>query len=136
MEKLGKYLQGYVKIRLESSMPERFLSLCVHNQIPLWNLKNKDLYYEMEISVRNYFRLNAFRRKTQSKILLLEKHGLPFFFKKIKRERLFFLVFFLEFFCYMFALCLSGTYKFMEIISTPRRRCWRRWKLFRSETEP
>ena len=24
MEKLGKYLQGYVKIRLESSMPERF----------------------------------------------------------------------------------------------------------------
>lgn len=95
MEKLGKYLQGYVKIRLESSMPERFLSLCVHNQIPLWNLKNKDLYYEMEISVRNYFRLNAFRRKTQSKILLLEKHGLPFFFQKNKKRKAFFLGFFL-----------------------------------------
>ena len=65
------------------------------NQISLWNLKNKDLYYEMEISVRNYFRLNAFRRKTQSNILLLEKHGLPFFFQKNKKRKAFFLGFFL-----------------------------------------
>lgn len=91
MGKLGKYLQGYVKIRLESPMPERFLSLCVHNQISLWNLKNTGLYYEMELSVKDYFQINSFRRKTQSRILLLEKHGLPFFFQKNKKRKAFFL---------------------------------------------
>lgn len=95
MGKLRKYLQGYVKIRLESPMPERFLSLCVHNQILIWNLKNTDLYYEMELSVKDYFQINAFRRKTQSRILLLEKHGLPFFFQKNKKRKAFFLGIFL-----------------------------------------
>lgn len=85
------FVQGYVKIRLESSMPERFLSLCVHNQIPLWNLKNNDLYYEMELHAKDFFRLDSFRRKTGSRIVLLEKHGLPFFFHKNRKRKAFFL---------------------------------------------
>ena len=80
-------MKGYVKIRLESPMPERFLSLCVHNQIPVSNLKNNGIYYEMELSVKDFFRINNFRRKTQSRIVLLEKHGLPFFFYRKKKEK-------------------------------------------------
>ena len=45
IERIPGYLKGYVKIRLESPMPERFLSLCVHNQIPVSNLKNNGIYY-------------------------------------------------------------------------------------------
>lgn len=93
IERIPKYVRGYVKIRLESSMPERFLSLCVHNQIPVWNLKNNGIYYEMELSVKDFFRLNAFRRKTGSRIVLLEKHGLPFFFQKNQKRKAFFLGF-------------------------------------------
>ena len=78
IEKIPKYVRGYVRIRLESPMPERFLSLCVHHQIPVRNLKNNGMYYEMELSVKDFFRINTFRRKTQSRIFLLEKHGLPF----------------------------------------------------------
>lgn len=95
VEKIPKYVNGYVKIRLESPMPERFLSLCVHNQIPVWNLKNSGLYYEMELSVGDFFRLNTFRRKTQSRIILLEKHGLPFFFQRNQKRKAFFLGFLL-----------------------------------------
>lgn len=84
-------MRGYVKIRLESSMPERFLSLCVHNQIPLRNLKNKEFYYEMELSVKDFFRLQSFRRKTHSRIVLLEKHGMPFFFQRNQKRKAFFL---------------------------------------------
>lgn len=91
MEQIPRFVKGYVKIRLESPMPERFLSLCVHNQIPVWNLKNRDLYYEMELSVKDFFRLNPFRRKTQSRIILLEKHGMPFFFQKNQKRKAFFL---------------------------------------------
>lgn len=91
IEKLPHYLKGYVKIRLESPMPERFLSLCVHNGIPVWNLRNHQLYYEMELSVPDFFRLNAFRRKTASKIVVLEKHGLPFFLQRSRKRKAFFL---------------------------------------------
>lgn len=91
IEKLPQFIRGYVKIRLESPMPERFLSLCVHNQIPVWNLKNRDLYYEMELSAKDFFRLNAFRRKTRSRIVLLEKHGMPFFFQRNQKRKAFFL---------------------------------------------
>lgn len=72
-------------------MPERFLSLCVHNQIPVWNLKNKNLYYEMELSVKDFFRLKTFRQKTGSRIVLLEKHGMPFFFQRNQKRKAFFL---------------------------------------------
>lgn len=91
IERIPGYLKGYVKIRLESPMPERFLSLCVHNQIPVSNLKNNGIYYEMELSVKDFFRINNFRRKTQSRIVLLEKHGLPFFFYRKKKRKAFFL---------------------------------------------
>lgn len=91
IEKIPHYMKGYVRIRLESAMPERFLSLCVHNQIPVWNLRNHDLYYEMNVSVKDYFRLNTFRRKTQSRIILLEKHGMPFFFQRNQKRKAFFL---------------------------------------------
>lgn len=101
IEKIPKYVRGYVRIRLESPMPERFLSLCVHNQIPVRNLKNNGMYYEMEISVKDFFRINTFRRKTQSRIFLLEKHGLPFFFHRNKKRKAFFLG---------FLICLSLLY--------------------------
>lgn len=91
IEKLPQFVNGYVKIRLESSMPERFLSLCVHNQIPVWNLKNRDIYYEMELSAKDFLRLSPFRRKTQSRIILLEKHGMPFFFQRNQKRKAFFL---------------------------------------------
>lgn len=106
LKKIPRFWKGYVKIRLESGMPERFLSLCAHHRILLWNLKNKDLYYEMELSVRDFFRLKPLRKKTGSRIVLLEKHGLPFFFQKNQKRKAFFLGFFLGaallFFCSLF----------------------------------
>lgn len=86
-EKIPRYLKGYVKIRLESPMPERFLDICVRNRISLWNLKNHQMYYEMELLLSDYFRLAQFRRKTFSRIHLLERHGLPFLLRKILRQK-------------------------------------------------
>lgn len=93
IERIPQYIKGYVKIKLISPMPERFLSLCVHNRIPVWNLisKQSEYEFEMELSVRDFFRLNNFRRKTHSKIILLEKHGLPFFFQRNQKRKAFFL---------------------------------------------
>lgn len=88
---LSKYVKGYIKIRLESSMPERFISLCAKNQIELWNLNYEDLYYTCELHAKDFFRIAPFRRKTASHITVLEKHGLPFFFQFALKRKAFFL---------------------------------------------
>ncbi len=86
-----RYLHGYVKIRFQSSMPERFIRLCLANQMDLWNVVRQGEYYECELSVKNFFRLAPFRRKTSAHITILEKHGLPFFFQFVKKRKAFFL---------------------------------------------
>ena len=87
---LRKYLRGYVKIRVEGYSPERFLNLCNVNGILLWGVENQNNIYEMCISIRDYKKLRPFARKTRTKIILLEKHGLPFFLHKFRKRKIFF----------------------------------------------
>ncbi len=88
--KLLKYLRGYVKIRVEGYSPERFLNLCNANQILLWGVENHELTYEMFVSIKDYKKMRPFARKTRTKIILLEKHGLPFFLHKFRKRKMFF----------------------------------------------
>ena len=88
--RLFKYLKGYVKIRVEGYSPERFLNLCNANGILLWQVEKKAQYYVMCISVKDYKRLRPFVRKTGTKIILLEKHGLPFFLYRFRKRKMFF----------------------------------------------
>lgn len=88
--RLMKYLRGYVKIKVEGYSPERFLNLCNVHQILLWGVENKGLAYEMYVSVRDYKKMRPLVRKTRTKIILLEKHGLPFFLHKFRKRKMFF----------------------------------------------
>lgn len=87
--KIAKYKDGFVKVRLESSCPERFFRLCALNDLLLWNIIYKESSYEFELSAQDFFRLQPFRRKTNAKIKIMEKHGMPFFFKKNKKRKAF-----------------------------------------------
>ena len=98
MDSIKKYIRGYVRIRLESPAPDRFFSLCVHNRIPLRNLTQEASFYEMELSVRDFLRLGRFRRKTDARIHILSKNGLPFFLLHARKRKAFFLGIFLGFF--------------------------------------
>ena len=97
MDSIKKYIRGYVRIRLESPAPDRFFSLCVHNRIPLRNLTQEASFYEMELSARDFLRLGRFRRKTDARIHILSKNGLPFFLLHARKRKAFFLGIFLSF---------------------------------------
>ena len=87
---LRKYLSGYVRVRVEGYSPERFFNLCNANGILIWGVEIHEQTYEMFVSVKDYRKLRPFVRKTRTKIILLEKHGLPFFLYHFRKRKVFF----------------------------------------------
>lgn len=88
--RLLKYIRGYVKIRVEGYSPERFLNLCSVHHILLWGVENEALVYEMYLSVRDFKKLRPLVQKTGTKVSLIGKYGLPFFFHKFRGRKIFF----------------------------------------------
>lgn len=124
MDSIKKYIRGYVRIRLESPAPDRFFSLCVHNRIPLRNLTQEASFYEMELSARDFLRLGRFRRKTDARIHILSKNGLPFFLLHARKRKAFFLGIFLGFFCYLYVPFVSGIFRSLETVIIPHLFSW------------
>ncbi len=86
---LLKFLKGYVLIRLSGYSPERFLNLCSHHGIILWGLRSVGAEYEMCISVSGFRRLRPLVHKTRTKVVILERHGLPFILHRYRNRKLF-----------------------------------------------
>jgi similar to stage IV sporulation protein len=78
-----------VVIRLTGYSPERFLNLCSHHQITLWGLQSLDDGYEMCLSIHSFKKLRPLLRKTRTRMVILEKHGLPFLLHRYRNRKLF-----------------------------------------------
>ena len=91
------YRYGYVRIRLRGESPERFLNLCAYHKIPVWNLVNREGFYEMNVTVQGFRQLQGICRKTHVRVKIIGKYGLPFFFYRNKKRKAFFVGIFLAF---------------------------------------
>ena len=87
---LLRYIQGYLKIRVTGYSPERFLNLCKNKKIAIWGLESGHNVYDMYIKVSGFRKLKPILRKTQTKVSILERYGLPFFFHHYRKRKLFF----------------------------------------------
>ena len=88
---LLRYIQGYLKIRVTGYSPERFLNLCKNKKIAVWGLESRHNAYDMYIKVAGFRKLKPILRKTQTKVSILERFGLPFFFHRYRKRKLFFI---------------------------------------------
>lgn len=84
-----RYLKGYVRIRLSGYSPERFLNLCKARNIEIWDLRNCGLAYEMNLSIRDFRKLKPLRKKARAHVVILERHGLPFFLHRNRNRKMF-----------------------------------------------
>ncbi len=92
MEKILRFLSGYVKIRVRGDQGERFLNLCRSRGVDMRQLsRREDDSLVCFLSVRHFFLLSSIHKKTKVQIHILEKHGLPFFFVRSKKRKAFFL---------------------------------------------
>lgn len=85
-----KFLQGYVKVRLTGYAPERFLNLCSNRNILIWNLEYREEHYEFCISLPGFRQLKPILRKTKTRLLILERFGLPFWMHRYRKRKIFF----------------------------------------------
>lgn len=99
-----RYCKGYVKIRVWGYSPERFMNLCTNRGILLWGVCSFDGCYTLYVSLRDFFALKEIVHKTKTRVAILEKRGLPFLARDIKRRRSFALGVFL---CLFFILFMS-----------------------------
>ena len=88
---LLRYIQGYLKIRVTGYSPERFLNLCKNKKIDVWGLEAGHNAYDMYIKVNGFRKLKPILRKTQTKVSILERYGLPFVFHHYRKRKLFFI---------------------------------------------
>ena len=90
VERIVNHLKGYLKVRIIGYSPERFLNLCKNKGIIIWDLEVKGNDYEMLISVNGFRKLKPLLKKTQTKLIIIERYGVPFFLHKYRNRKFFF----------------------------------------------
>lgn len=89
MEKLIHFLRGYVKIKVWGYSPERFMNLCGNRNILLWNIENHGSYNTVCISISGFRQLRTITKKTKTRVVILEKKGLPFLLPHMRKRSIF-----------------------------------------------
>lgn len=85
------WLKGYLIICITGISKERFLNICAKNGIILWNMNTEDKNVIATVSRKQFEQLKGFADKTNVKIEIKNKKGLPFFFYKYKKRKIFIL---------------------------------------------
>ena len=84
-----KYLKGYLRIRVSGFSPERFMNLCSNKGILLWDIvREGDIYY-MCIHLTGFRLLRPIVKKTGTRVAILERYGLPFFWPRLLARKVF-----------------------------------------------
>lgn len=88
--KIIDYIKGFVKINIQGHFIERFINVCMRRNIHLWDIENIDKNkMNMNISIKGFKLLRPVARKTKTKVKIIKKKGLPFFFSRYRRRKLF-----------------------------------------------
>ena len=87
---LEKELKGSVKISVCGLNTERFINICTNNKILIWNLKReKDTILYARVSIKDFKKLKNVCKKSQCKMKINRKKGVPFILNKYKKRKIF-----------------------------------------------
>ncbi|HEY5584052.1 MAG TPA: sporulation protein YqfD [Ruminiclostridium sp.] len=88
--RLWNYIRGYVIIIVEGYFLGKFINVCTHRQIRLWNVKwQKNIKVIMSISIKDFKTLRPIAKKTRCRVHIIKKKGLPFTLNRYKNRKAF-----------------------------------------------
>lgn len=84
LNKFFKFLRGYVIIAVYGKSAERFMNICLHRGVEIWNTVPVDGGISMCIYRRDFYRLREVARKCRVRVRITEKCG---FSEKVRLYR-------------------------------------------------
>ena len=87
---LIRLILGYVRVQVEGYYIERFINICQIKKILIWNLKReKGVKLYINIGIKDFRKLKQIARKTNCKLKIQKKRGIPFILHRYKKRRVF-----------------------------------------------
>lgn len=80
--------EGYVTVQAEGVFTERFLNICTHRGLDIWNIRHcgrERLNIDMSISA--FKALRPICKRTQTSVKIIKRHGAPFFIHRYRRRK-------------------------------------------------
>ena len=85
-----RLILGYVRVEVEGYYIERFINICQNKKILIWNLKRrKGVTLYLNIGIKDFKKIKPIARKTNCKIKIQKKKGLPFILHRYKKRKIF-----------------------------------------------
>ncbi len=88
--RLWNYICGYVIIIVDGYFLEKFINICTHRNIRLWNLKwQSKSRVIMKLSIANFKLLRPVAKKTKCRVHIVSKKGIPFIVNRYRNRKAF-----------------------------------------------
>lgn len=88
--RLWNYIRGYVIILVEGYFLEKFINICTHRQIFLWDVRrSKSTCMTLKTSLAGFKSVRPVARKAKCRVRIYRKKGLPFLINRYKRRKSF-----------------------------------------------
>ncbi len=85
-----KNIKGIIKISVEGFFIERFINLCLQEEIEIWDIERiNDGIINVKFFYTNYDKICEIANITKCKIEIKEKNGVPFFIDRYKHRKIF-----------------------------------------------
>jgi len=88
--KIWNYIRGYVIINVEGYFLEKFINICLHRHISMWNVEkisNRQMLLYMYVS--DFFKLRPIVKKSKCRASVLKRCGLPFLLRRYRARKAF-----------------------------------------------
>lgn len=90
LKRFYMYILGYVEITVEGFFIERFINMCNTESIILWSSNiQKGTILKARISKSDFKKIKNIARKTNCRVAINKKNGLPFVVKKYRKRKVF-----------------------------------------------
>lgn len=88
---LFRWIRGYLLVVIKGYSPERFFNLCSNHHIIIWGLTKTEDGYLFKLSIKDFLRLRPIVRKTKTRPIIKKRYGLPVYFHRYKKRKMFFI---------------------------------------------
>lgn len=87
MLRLWLYLRGYLKISIRGAMVEKFINLATQQGISPWDIRRINRTVNAKIKIGDFRSLRPLARKTQCRVRITGRHGLPFVVLRLRKRK-------------------------------------------------